>query len=116
MRPILCLFLRFLAKSGITVVAPAYNLAPENPYPGPLEDIKASWEWLTKSKESKKLGIWKNKVAVAGCSAGACLASCLAISLVGKENAPKAVLLDSPLTSGDIDKWPSMQENHPLRK
>lgn len=70
---------------------------------------------MTHSKEARELGIGR-KAAVAGCSAGACLASCLAISLVGKSNSPLAVLMDSPVTSGDVEKWPSMKADHPLRK
>lgn len=70
---------------------------------------------MTQSSEASDLKIGK-KGAVAGCSAGACLAACLALQLVGTPNAPLAVLLDSPVTSGEIDKWPPMKDDHPLRK
>jgi acetyl esterase/lipase len=32
---------------GVTVVAVGYRLAPETPYPGPLDDVLAGWLWTS---------------------------------------------------------------------
>lgn len=55
-------------KSKAVVIAPDYRLAPENPFPCGLEDCIGTVEWVHENYEI--LGIDKNKIAVAGDSAG----------------------------------------------
>lgn len=55
-------------KSGVVVISPDYRLAPENPFPCGLEDCMGTVEWVYDNYEM--LGIDKNKIAVAGESAG----------------------------------------------
>ncbi|KAI1427255.1 alpha/beta hydrolase fold-domain-containing protein [Xylaria sp. FL1777] len=62
---------------NIVVVSVDYRLAPENPFPTPVED---SYDGLLWCKENaKSLGIDPEKIIVAGSSAGANLAASLCI-------------------------------------
>jgi acetyl esterase len=84
--------LRSLAKaSGDTVIAIDYRLAPEFPFPAPLEDCVDAFVWCAKNAAS--IGIEAARIAVAGDSAGANLA--LAVSLALRDEAfhPAAMLL-----------------------
>lgn len=61
---------------GIVVVSVEYRLAPEHPFPLPLDDCYAGWQWLQRAAET--LAIDPARVAVGGESAGAGLAASLA--------------------------------------
>ena len=64
-----CNSMKYLAeKSGGVIIFPEYRLAPENPFPCGLEDCWGTVEWAYNNAES--LGIDKNKIMVAGDSAG----------------------------------------------
>lgn len=60
-------------KSGGVIISAEYRLAPENPFPCAVEDCMGTIEWVHNNDEL--LGIDKNKIAVAGESAGANLAT-----------------------------------------
>jgi acetyl esterase len=66
----------FARRAGCTVVSVGYRLAPEHPFPAALDDAMAVLEWAVDS--CAELGIDTDRLAVAGSSAGAALASLLA--------------------------------------
>ena len=65
---------RFARELGVTVAAVDYRLAPEHPYPTPLEDCYGALRWLVDLP-----GVDPARVAVAGASAGGGLAAALAL-------------------------------------
>jgi len=63
--------------SGCAVVSVEYRLAPEVPFPGPLEDCYSALEYLARQGES--LDVDATRLAVAGDSAGGNLATAAAL-------------------------------------
>ncbi|APH55548.1 Caprolactone hydrolase [Granulibacter bethesdensis] len=83
----------FFARAGFEVYAPAYRLAPENPFPAAVEDALAVYRALLDS------GIPPARLAIAGDSAGGGLA--LSLMLAAKQAGlplPVAAALFSPWT------------------
>lgn len=68
---------RFAAEVGCVTVAVEYRLAPEHPFPAPLEDCYAVLKWMVDS--AGELGIDRARVAIGGASAGGGLAAGLAL-------------------------------------
>jgi acetyl esterase/lipase len=64
-------------QSGAAVLSINYRLAPETPFPGPLEDCYSSLRWL--HQNACDLGIDASRIAVRGNSAGGGLAAGLCL-------------------------------------
>jgi acetyl esterase/lipase len=102
-------FCRLIADQlNVVVVSVEYRLAPEHPFPAPLEDCYTALQWLARQPD-----IDPARIAIGGQSAGAGLAAALA--LLAKERGeirPVLQLLSYPMlddrttTRTDIDpRW-----------
>ncbi len=86
---------RFAAELGIVVVSVEYRLAPEHPFPAPLDDCFAVLRWL--HGEAPSLGVDPARIAVGGASAGGGLAAAL-VQRAHDERLPVAFqLLEYPM-------------------
>lgn len=63
---------RLAHDTGLPVLAPRYRLAPEHPFPAPLEDAVTAYRWLLAR------GVPASGIVIAGDSAGGHLAAMLA--------------------------------------
>ncbi|ACS43969.1 alpha/beta hydrolase [Methylorubrum extorquens] len=80
---------RLASSLGAVVVSVDYRLAPEHPFPQPLEDCFQAYLFM--HREATALKIDMHRVAVAGQSAGAGLAAAL-VQLIRDRGAPAPVM------------------------
>ncbi|MEX0942385.1 MAG: alpha/beta hydrolase [Pseudomonadales bacterium] len=94
---------RNLARAvNCVVVSTDYRLAPEHPFPAPLEDCFTALKWV--AAHAGELGIDANKIAVGGDSAGGNLSA--AVCLMARESGgPRLVhqLLLYPVTDHNFE-------------
>jgi acetyl esterase len=79
------------AEAGYLVFNVDYRLAPEHPFPTPLEDCVQAIRWAART--APEYGGDPDRLAVGGDSAGANLSAASAIQLSGDPACPKAALL-----------------------
>jgi acetyl esterase/lipase len=90
------IFDRWCPELGIVGVSVEYRLAPETPYPGPLEDCYRALQWTF--ERSHELGIDPATVGIRGISAGGGLAAALALLVRDRGEMDLAFqLLDCPM-------------------
>ncbi len=70
-------FDRWCPQLGVVGVAVEYRLAPETPYPGPLEDCYAGLRWVF--DHAAEIGADRSRIGISGASAGGGLAAGLAL-------------------------------------
>jgi Esterase/lipase len=94
---------RALARaSGSAVLSVDYRLAPETPFPGPLDDCYEALRWARANASS--LGVDGERIAVAGDSAGGNLAAAVAIRARDGGGPPlRHQLLLYPVTDADFE-------------
>ena len=101
-------FTGFLAKElKAKIFSVDYRLAPEHPFPIPLADCEAAFNWV--KDNALDLGINPNRVSVGGDSAGGNLSAALCVKRQQEELSIKAQLLIYPVTDLTL-KHPSMDE------
>ncbi len=94
---------RLLAsRIGAVVVAADYRLAPEHPFPAPVEDAFSAVEWIL--DHAGQLGADRTRWAVAGDSAGGTLAAAVAQHWRDRSHSPVMQALICPaLEFADFD-------------
>ncbi len=96
------------AQASCSVVSVDYRLAPEHPYPAPLEDCLAVLRWAL--KDGPGSGLDPGRIAVAGESSGGQLAASLCLAARAEDLGPVAMqLLVCPVTDSRM-QTPSWQE------
>jgi acetyl esterase len=94
--------------AGAVVVSVDYRMAPEHPYPAPVDDGVAAWRWI--QAHAAELDIAPQRLGVAGDSAGGNLSAsvCLRLRDAGAPLPQAAVLicpwLDMELASDSVQK------------
>ncbi len=73
------------------VLVPDYRLAPEHPFPAPLDDVLDSWRWLV--AQAGALGVDPERIALRGISAGGGLACAAALKLCEESIASPCLLV-----------------------
>jgi acetyl esterase len=87
---------RLAETSGVQVLSVDYGLAPEQPFPAPVQDCFAAYQWLTKNTDAVHAD--PARLAVGGDSAGGYLAATTAV-LAAEAGLPLALqLLIYPVT------------------
>lgn len=81
---------------GCVVLTPDYRLAPEHPFPEPLDDVLLAYRWL--HDEAAALGVDSARLAIRGVSAGGGLAYAAILKLREEPvNAPCLAVLLFPM-------------------
>ena len=82
---------------GVVIVSVAYRRAPEHPYPAPVDDCEAGWNWFQRNAE--RFGVQRDRIAIAGESGGGSLAAATAQRLRRTPGAvqPRAQWLMCPM-------------------
>jgi len=98
-----------VAQVGCAAVSVDYRLAPETPFPGPVEDCYAALTWL--HAHAAELGVEQGRIAIGGASAGGGLAAGLGLLTRDRSDVPLAFqLLIYPMLD---DRTVSTADPHP---
>lgn len=77
---------RIANEGGCTVISVEYRLAPEHPWPACMEDGIEALDWVF--RRADELGVDRNRIAVAGDSAGATISA--VVSLINRDRRRRA--------------------------
>ncbi|MBT2617254.1 MULTISPECIES: alpha/beta hydrolase [unclassified Bacillus (in: firmicutes)] len=92
---------RYVLEANCTVVSVDYRLAPEHPFPAPVEDCYAALKWF--SDHADELGVDRSRIAIAGASAGGGLTA--ATSLLARDRQGPPLVFQMPL-------YPMIDDRH----
>ncbi|SHF59018.1 acetyl esterase [Jatrophihabitans endophyticus] len=97
------------ARTGAVVASVTYRLAPEHPFPTPVEDCYAATAWV--AEHGAELGVDTSRLAVMGDSAGGNMAA--VVSVMARDRGGPAIALQVLLyPSVDfVTEYPSKTEN-----
>jgi acetyl esterase len=93
---------RLASLARCRVVSFEYRLAPEAPFPAPVEDCLAGLRWMF--EHADELGVDRERVAVAGDSAGGNLSAVLSLRTRGDADRPCLQVLIYPATDATCSK------------
>ncbi len=96
--------------SGVTIYGVGYRLAPEYPYPKPLEDVYATLEWLQSRAEAENID--PARIAIIGVSAGGGLAA--ATALLARDKGLSPPLAKQILIYPMLDDRTRLDASNPL--
>jgi acetyl esterase/lipase len=82
---------QLVRRIGCVAVSVDYRLAPENPFPKPVEDCYAGLKWLF--AKTGELGVDRSRIAIGGASGGGGLAAGLALMTRDRGEVPVAFQL-----------------------
>jgi len=100
---------RWCLELGVVGVSVDYRLAPETPYPGPLDDCYAALRWT--HDHADQLGVDRARIGIYGLSAGGGLAAAVGLLARDRSEVPLAFqILDSPMLD-DRQATPSIRAN-----
>ena len=103
---------RLARDNSVVVVSTNYRMAPEYPFPTPLNDVADVYAWLV--REAGRVGGDPSRVAVAGDSAGSNFAAALPLYTRSHDlPAPAAVIMLGAFADFTQERWPSFQEQAP---
>jgi acetyl esterase/lipase len=97
---------RIARELGAVMVMPNYRLAPEHPFPAPLDDCMATLHWMREHAED--LGIDVDRIAVFGPSAGGGLAAAVAQRALDEGIALRAQAMIYPM----LDDRTVLKDDH----
>jgi acetyl esterase len=102
------LCLGFVKAANCVVVSVDYRLAPEHPYPAPIEDCYTALKWVADNVEA--LNVDPNRIGVAGASAGGGLTA--AVTLLARDRNYPSLCFQMPLYPmiDDRNNTPSANE------
>lgn len=88
--------LEWVESLGVVLITVEYRLAPEHPDPYPREDVYAALEWV--AQQAGPLGLRRDRILIAGASAGGALAAGTALAARDRDGPPLCgQLLDYPM-------------------
>lgn len=104
---------RRTARSGVTLIAVDYALAPEHRYPTQIEQAYAAWEWV--HAHADELGIDPGRLGVSGTSAGGDIAAVLALMNRDRAGLPMRLqILEVPVLDLTL-RWIDFGATYALR-